>query len=254
MGNKKSISLIKLLTNSCKQLRSDWLGLILVVFFIICFASAVIIVLTLIYTLLLSYQIIPLAYFFTFTLGWNILLYLVTFIISVIAQLLIINKFVNPEINLRANLKSLKANFKNFLFLNILIDILLLILSLPIYASLLLFFLQMNALAYISVVVGLILIFVFGSYILFSPFIIIEKKQGALEALRKSFYLAHGNISNIIFKLLILSLLLIIVLYALSFISLSFPFWGKIFNALFFLILIPFLFSYLFSMYQDYKA
>jgi len=250
MENKNSLS--TLFSATLTILKNTWLNLLLAIFFIISIILALILLSTVIYYALVSKSIINLDAIYSFRLIWQVCIYIISFLISVAAQYLIINTMINPRLELKDNLKSIKNNFSQFLFLNIIIQILFFIITIPIYLSGFLFLFGNIILAIAALLLGIIIIVLFVSYFVFSPFFLIEEKLSFVEAIKKSITSSQNNIFNIIFNLILLAFIIVII-NSFSVLIISVPFIGLILSTIISLILIMFSFTYLMALYQNYK-
>ncbi|MCX6740099.1 MAG: hypothetical protein NTZ49_02625 [Candidatus Parcubacteria bacterium] len=178
--------------------------------------------------------------------------YLLVLILSSIVQIIVIKVFFEPELKLANLVGHVKDYFWKFLGLSIVINILFLLFCLPIYAALLLFAIENFILAIVSLITGILLILFFTAYVMFSPFILIEKKEKVYHALKQSMDMASGNLWGILSKLLIL----IVILIALNYIATLFiniPWVGQVFElaGIFLLFLVTFI--YVFTLYENIK-
>jgi hypothetical protein len=250
----KPLSLAKFISKTWEIIKISWLNSLIVMLFILGLVIITIIVLALAWKILLVLNLIQLSYIWTFRMLWQFLTALILFIISVLAQFLLINSLLNPRIKLKKNLKSMKQVLWHFLCLTLILNLIFLLASLPLYISIFLLLLNNLVLGIISFIVGVVLILFLGSYLIFSPFILIEKKISFFEAIKKSFILAEGNFSNIFLKILILGLILLI-LNGLSLLVMLAPIIIRaILNGVIIVIMILTGFAYLFAIYQDFKS
>lgn len=178
--------------------------------------------------------------------------YILVLILSSIVQIIVIKVFFEPNLKLTNIIGHIKTYFWKFLGLSIVINILFFIFCLPIYAALLLFAVDNFILAIVSLVTGILLILFYTAYVMFSPFILIEKKEKIYHSLKQSMDLTSGNLWGILSKLLILIVILIAINYIAS-IFISIPWVGDIFElaGLFFLFIVFII--YTFTLYENIK-
>lgn len=250
MENKNSLSTLFLSTLSI--LKNTWLNLLIAIFFIISIILALILISTVTYYVLISKSIINLDAIYSFRLIWQVVAYIISFVIGVIAQFLILNSMLKPNLSFSDNLKSTKDYFSQFLYLNIIINILFFILTIPIYLSGFLFLMGNLVLAIIALLLGIILILLFVSYFVFSPFILIDNKLSFIEAIKKSIQITKNHLFNIIFNLVLLAFIIVIV-NSFSVMIVSLPYIGLILSTVISVVLILFSFTYLMALYQNYK-
>jgi len=250
----KPLSLAKFISKTWEIIKTSWLNSLVVMLFILGIIIITVIVLALIWKIFLVLNLIQLAYIWTFRMLWQFLTALILFIIAVLAQFLLINSLLNPQVKLKENLKSINQVFWPFLCLTLILNLIFLLASLPFYISIFLFLLNNLVLGVISFIVGVVLILFLGSYLIFSPFILIEKKLSFLEAIKKSFILAEGNFGNIFLKIIVLGLILLI-FNGLSLLAMLAPIIIRaILNGFIIMIMILVGFAYLFALYHDFKS
>ncbi|MDD5341682.1 MAG: hypothetical protein PHC97_04615 [Patescibacteria group bacterium] len=237
--------------NSWQLLKSRFSNLILGIFFIIALIFAVSILEYGLFYLLVYLKLAAVSAL-AFNAGFRAVYYIFYLILGVIAQIVLINIFLNPELNFGQNLKTLKTFFWQMLILNVAVSLIFFIASSPLYANVLLLLLGNPVLFYASTILGYILILLAVSFLVFSPFVLMDKKLNWLDSIKKSFAIARINLTQTIFNLVILA----IIFTALNLVSLLYlnilP-WTLIINGLLVLFLIMFTFAYLFAMYKNFK-
>ncbi len=248
----KPLSLSKTFLNSGKIIKKTWPELLLIIFIVSSVVIAVLFLLMLIYVLLVKYNVLQVSYFFTFNLIWQTLSYIIFMIIAAVAQIMIIQQLLTPEMKFNNIFKSIATHFLPFFCLTIAINLIFLIASLPLYISVFLFLLNKIIFCIISSIIGIILTILFASYFIFSPFILIDEKKSCLSSLRASVSLANKNLPNLIYKLIILAIIFVI-LDGFALIILPVAYVGKILASIIFLIMIIFTFAYLLALYQEFK-
>ncbi len=249
----KPLPLSATILNSTKIAKKNLPELILIIFLMISIIIAALFLLNLLYFLLIKYNVVKINYLFTFNFIWQIFIYILSLGIAAIAQIMLIQQMLTPEVKFKSIIKSIKNNFLSFLVLMFAINIIFLIASLPIYTSIFIFLLGKTVISIISLVLGIILTLLFAGYFIFSPFILIEEKTSWLKALKDSFALSGKNLPNIIYKLIILAIIFII-LNGLAIIIMPVPYVGTILGSIIFLLMIIFTFTYLFALYREFKA
>ncbi len=246
------MSKLNLLSLSWQSLKKSWLDLLLVIFFIFCLLLAFLLIAFFTYIALLYYGVVSFNIIFTYRLIWKIAVYLITFIIAVIAQFLIVNTLLNPRQKFIENLKSIKQYFWRFLILTIIINILFVVFNIPIYVSIFLFAIDNLILGIISLIFGLIITILLSSYLIFSPFVLVDNNTGWLEAIKKSFSLTENKLFRVIFNVIILALI-ILILNTISVLIAQLDIIGLILSTVIFVIMVFVAFIYLFAMYQKFK-
>ncbi len=239
--------------SKCFQIiKKTWVNLILAIFFTLSLVLAISIISILIYYLLRHFNFVNENNFFTFRLIWNGLGYLIFMAVAAFAQILIINNLLNTQTDLKTTLKSVKIVFPSFFCLTIIINIIFFILTIPIYVAIFLFMFNNLILGVLSFILGIILILFAATYLIFSPFILIEKKKNCLAALKESFSLSKGKEAKILFKIIILALILVILNWITVILT---PFYiiGAILSSIVFILMILFVFAYLLTIYQEIK-
>ncbi|MFA5188489.1 MAG: hypothetical protein WC460_03965 [Patescibacteria group bacterium] len=249
---QKPLAVIKIWQNTWEIIRKNWLNLLSIIIFITGLIIAILIILWVIWQLCIMLNLIQPSYFLTFNLGWTIISFVVFFLLTLLAQFLIINYLLNPLIKLRENIGAFFNLFWDWLCLNVILNLALLLFSLPLYVGLFLLLTGNTWLGIACLLFGAIIILFFSSYLIFSPFILLDKKLSWLESLKKSFLLASGFFRNILFKILILVLVLLI-LNSLSTVVLKLQYIGVIISAFILLLMIYLSFAYLFAIYLDLK-
>lgn len=246
------MSNLNLFSLSLKTFKDSWLNLILITFFIICLLLAFLLIAFFIYIALLYYGIVSYDIIFTYRLIWKIAVYLVTFIIAVITQFLFINSLLKPKMSFVNNLKEIKIYFWRFFFLTIIINVLFIIFNIPIYVAIFLFAINNLILGIICLIFGLIITLLLTSYIIFSPFILVEKKTSCLTAIKKSFAITEKNLFVVILNVIILAAI-ILILNTFSVLITQINTIGLIISTFIFLAMILISFIYLFALYQKLK-
>lgn len=245
-------SLITVFTSASKNLKKNWSILLLSVFFIICIALAFFILENLVYYSLISLNVINITNVFLSRLIFNIVTTIISFIIAVIAQYLIINSLLKPDLNFYDNLKNIKPCFWSLFCLTLIINVTFLIVTLPIYAAVFLITLDKLVFAAISLIFGLALALLATSYFVFSPFILIEESKTCLNSIIKSYNLVTPKLPNVIFNIVLLALI-IIILNGFGLLLAQIGLIGLVISSIIYLILILFAFNYLFALYQNYR-
>jgi hypothetical protein len=245
------MKLVTLFKKSWRNLKPSFPYLILSIFFIIILVFALF---TLEYGffILLVYLKIASKQVLIFNASIKILVYLAYLALSVVAQIIILNNFFDSSLRLGQNLRTLKTHFWQMLLLNIAISIIFVVVSSPLYASVLFFLLNNPLLAYFSTIIGYFLIIVAACFLLFSPFVLMDQKISWLESIKKSYKIAKNNMLEILINLLILAILVAILNFV-SILLINLMFWYAILGSILVIFLIMFSFSYLYSMYQIYK-
>lgn len=180
------------------------------------------------------------------------LTYILFLLIAVIAQILVVNRLLNPQITFKTNIRTIKKYFVNFLCLTIISNIIFVVLAVPIYVGLFLTIFQQTALAIIAILTGVVAIILAASYLIFSPYILVDENERCIAALKKSAALVKNYLGNIILKIIILALGLAL-LDNLSLRAIHLPLIGKFLSAVLFAFMIIVSFSYLFVTYRDLK-
>jgi len=250
----KPLPLNKQFSKTWELIKTNWLNSLFVILFATICVIAVAIILSLIWKLLLFLNIVQFYGIVFYRFAWQILTAIIFFILAILAQFLLINAFLNPQIKLKQNLKSIKQIFWQLLLLSIIINLLFLLACLPIYISIFLFLLNSAVLGAISFILGFVLIIFLSCYLIFSPFILIEKKLSFLAAMKKSFILVGGNFKNVFWKIFILGIILLLLNGLTILITLAPIIIKSILSSLVLLFMIIFGFSYLFVIYQDLKS
>jgi len=256
---KKTQTLSELLITSFIVIKKNLANLLLTIFIVTCIIIAAILFLFAFYYLFILIGVTKINFIFTYNLLWKTTSSIVYFLIAVIAQILLINVFFQPKIDFKENLKSIKKYFWNFLCLTIVLHLLFLFFTLPIYVGITLLALNNAILGLLSFFLGIFLALFLVSYLVFSPFILIDKNTRCMEAIRKSIKLSQGYLANIILKILFLTIILVI-LNILSGYLVPFYTQGKLFyiigllGIVIVLIMILLTFAYLYNMYQNYKS
>lgn len=241
-----------LISLSVQSLKKSWLNLLLVTFFIFCLLLAFLLIAFFTYIALLYYGVVGFYAVFTYRLVWKIVVSVITFIIAVIAQFLIVNALLNPQIKFLNDLKAIKHYFWRFLALMIIINVLFVIFNIPIYVSVFLFAVNNLVLGMISLIFGLIITVLLTSYIIFSPFILVDKDTTCFEAIKNSFSITENNLFNVILNVIAVALI-VLILNGLSVLVLNLDTIGLILSTVIFIIMVFTAFIYLFAMYKKFK-
>jgi hypothetical protein len=256
---KKPQTLIQLLLDSLEFIKKNLASLVLTIFIITCLVLAAILFLFLIYYLFLFLGIVKVNFIYSYNLIWKTASSIVYFIIAIIAQILIINTLFQPKINFLNNLKSIKKHFWGFFCLTVILYILFLFFTLPVYVGIALLAFNNLILGLLSFFLGIILALLLVSYVIFSPFILIDQNIGCIQAIKKSIALTRNYLANIILKIIFLTIILsiinIISTYLVPFYSLGKMYYivGLVGIALV-VVMILLAFAYLFAMYQNFKT
>ncbi|MFC1598868.1 hypothetical protein ACFL2U_02600, partial [Patescibacteria group bacterium] len=224
-----------------------------------CLVLTATLLLFLIYYLFVFLGVVNINIIYTYNLIWKTASSIIYFIIAVIAQILIINAFFQPKINFTENLKSLKKHFWGYFYLTIILYILFAFFTLPVYVGISLLAFNNTILGLLSFFLGILLSLFLVSYVIFSPFLLIDKNMGCIQAIKKSIALTQNNLANIIarviFLTIILTILNIISTYLVPFYTLGKMYYivGLI-GIILVLVMILLAFAYLFAMYQNFKS
>lgn len=255
--NKQSKTIITslgyLLRNAFSILKEAGGNLLLSVFFIICLVFILFFFLGVIYYLVINFKIIQTNYLFTFRFVWQIIFYLATYALGVIAQIFIIKSLVSPHDKFGNILSSLKVYFLNFLCLSILINIIFLACSLPFYGGLFLLLFKSQVLGACSIIVAIILNLLAVIFLIMSPFILIEKNKWFIPAVKESFEMASKNFWDIVVKLIIICITLVLIMNISTLLCIILPGLGAIISIILFIPVILLVFAYLFAFYQYLK-
>jgi len=231
-------------------LKKTWADLVLILFLIICLILGLFIVLSGTYYLLFSTGIVSTNIYYTFNLFWRIAGYALTFVIAVIAQILVINHLIKPNIDFKTNFSQIKEYFASFLCLSIILNILFFLFTLPIYVAVFLFIYNNYILGVIAFALGIFLTLALTSYVLAAPFLIIDNKLKCVESITKSFRLAHSKVSRIILNIIVLAVT-IVILNGVSIVIVSIPGAGIVLATVISIFLIIFAFAYIYAIYQE---
>jgi len=234
-------------------IKQNWLNLVLSLFFIITLILTILFVLISVYAILLYLNVINVNVVFTFRLAWNCLFYLIFLIVSVLAQILIINNLFKPDLNFKENYKAVISNFWNFLGLTITIDAVFFILNLPFYGAVLLLSLNYPVLAVLSLIFGLIINIIAASYLIFSAYILIDKKLPFWLCFKESYNLAKNSLGRIILKLAVICIIVLIITNFLTLLSLQYPLFGTLLAIAIFCAIVLFVFAFIYQLYLAYK-
>ncbi|MCX6745699.1 MAG: hypothetical protein NTX00_01625 [Candidatus Parcubacteria bacterium] len=250
---QKPLSPWQIFRKTWEIIRTDWFNLIAIIFLALIILSLVILIITSAWSPLWVIGVIKTDYIFTFRLIWQAITLIILYLISALIQILMINSLLNPQLNLKGNLRSIKNYFWQFLLLMIILNILLLLAALPIYVGVFFLLLQSYFLGILSLLISFILIIFLCVYLIFSPFILIENKLSWHEAMLKSLALSQGYFGNLFLKIAILILILVGLNY-LSIFLLTLGLIGLILSGLFTIAMIIFAFPYLLALYQEIKS
>jgi hypothetical protein len=187
-----------------------------------------------------------------FNISVRLILYLGYLILGALAQILLLNNLLDSKLALGQNLHSIKSYLWQMLALNIIIGIIFFVISSPLYASVLFLAIGNIILAYISTIFGYALIIIVAALLLFSCFILIEKKLNWLNSIKESVKISKNNLMEIIVNLLILGVIFLI-LNTISILFFQLMFWLAIMGGIVIIFWILFSFAYVFAMYQNYK-
>lgn len=232
--------------------KQSWLNLLLSFTFITVLLLAANVLLTVIYYFLIVWKFINADNLLITRMLWTLSTYLIYFLIAVIAQIIIIYTLINPKLKFRESLKSVKKHFLNFLFLSIIISVLLLIFSLPIYAAIVFFIANQAVLGFISLILGYVLILLLSSTIVFSVYIVIEEDEYPLNALRHTYSLSKDRMASLTFKIFILAVM-VLILNNISGLLFKLPVIGTSLGYLFIVLIMLLVLTYPFALYQDLK-
>ncbi|MBN1325664.1 hypothetical protein JW977_01630 [Candidatus Falkowbacteria bacterium] len=247
------ISLGFLLRKAFLKLKEAGGNLLLSVFFIVCLIFVLFFFLGILYYSIISIKIVQTNYLFTFRLIWQIIFYLATYALGVIAQVLIIKSLVSPKEKFNVIISSLKTYFLNFLCLSIFINIIFLVCYLPFYGGIFLLLFESQVLGACSIIISLILNLLAVIFLIMSPFILIEKNKWFIEAVKESFKIASNNFWDIVIKLVIICISLVLLLNISTLLCIILPTLGAIISIILFIPVILLVFSYLFAFYQYLK-
>jgi MFS family permease len=248
----KTIFLGQLLKNTWQIIKNTWKNLIKIILLTLLAIILTIIFFSLSWGAILSWQIINLSYLFYLRILLNILNFIVLFIIATLAQILVIQQLLLPEQKLKDAIKLAKKYFMPFLCLSIILNLLVVLFTLPIYVGFFLIILKSYILSAVSIVLGIALILFLAVYLIFSPFLLIDRNLSCFEAFKKSLNLAEGNFVNIFIKIFIL-VLMIVLLNLISIYLLAITYLGIILSAIIIILMIILSFSYLTAIYQNFK-
>jgi hypothetical protein len=183
---------------------------------------------------------------------FNIFNYFLILILASVVQIVTLKVFFDPILKISNLITSVKSYFWRFLGLSLIINILLFLFSLPVYVAIFLFASQNYILSLIALLVGILLLLLFTSYVMFSPFILIEKRGKIYQAIKESMNLAADNIWDVLAKLIILIVILLLLNYLAAF-FIALPIVGPIIELGAILILFIFFIIYLYTIYQNLK-
>ncbi len=232
--------------------KQSWLNLLLSFIFISVLILAANLLLTYIYYLLVTFKVITVDNIIVSRILWALSTYLIYFLIAVVAQIVIIYTLMNPKLKFRENIKSVKKHFLNFLFLAIIISILFVIFSLPIYAAIIFFIANQAVLGILSLILGYILILLLSSTLIFSIYIIIEKDEYPLNAIKHTYHLSKSSLSSLAFKIFVLAIM-VLILNNISGLLFKLPAIGPALSYIFVIIIMLLILVYPFALYQDLK-
>jgi len=179
--------------------------------------------------------------------------YLVILILASIVQIATLKVFFDPQVTISNLFTGVKTHFWRFLGLSIIINILFFLFSLPIYVAIFLFAIQNYIFSLIALLIGILLMLLFAGYIIFSPFIMIEKQKKIYNSIRESMNMASDNIWGILAKIVILIAAMVALNYIFS-LFITIPFVGQIIElAAIFVFYIIFI-IYIYTIYQNLKS
>lgn len=192
-------------------LKKSWLNLLISLCILILLTAAASLILYLAYFAIVYTNFIMSSFrnFIIFRISWGLLIFLVFYLITILAQIIIIKSLLEAK-NFQEILKSVSKYFLNYICLSIIISILLVFFSLPIYTALFLFYAEQWVLGLLSLILGYILIIVLSGLLAFSPIILLEQNLYPLNALTKAYNLSKKYFASIIWKIFLLSLFLLV--------------------------------------------
>ena len=178
--------------------------------------------------------------------------YLLFIILGSIFQILLINILINPKIKLLDNIKLIKKYLLQFLVLSIIFILATLVAFSPlfVFAGLTL----TNApnvlfLAAILFALAIVLAAIITVNLGFSPFILIDKNVSAIKAIKINKTIAKNKFFKILGFILLLWLIMGLISSINSFIN-TVPVANLIFNLVYLIFALPFVFVYLFNLYK----
>jgi hypothetical protein len=183
---------------------------------------------------------------------FKIINYLLVIILASIVQIITLKTFFEPQLKISKLISHVKTYFWRFLGLSIVLNILLFLFSLPIYVAIFLFFLQNYLFSLIAFLIGIILLLLFTSYFMFSPFILIEKQTKVYQAIKESIDLASTNIWSVFSKIIAL-IVAIIALNLLASLFITIPYIGQIIELLAIFVFFIIFIIYMYTIYQNLK-
>lgn len=179
--------------------------------------------------------------------------YLLVLVLASVVQIVTLKIFFDPQIKISGMITDVKSYFWRFLGLSIIINILFFLFSLPVYVAIFLFAIQNYILSLIALLVGILLLLLFTSYIMFSPFILIEKQKKIYHSIQESMNMASANIWGIFLKLIILIVVMILLNYLAS-LFITIPIAGQIIELVGIFVFFIIFIIYLYTIYQDLKS
>jgi len=242
----------KTISKTLNLIKSSWLRQLKIIFYVLILIAIILIIMAIIWQILIKINIITLANIITAQIISQVISAIIFFLIAAAAQYLLINQLLNLNIKLKENLANLKKYWAKFLCLTIIINLIFLLTTLPIYVAVFLILLKSYVLGIFTLLVGFCTILFLAAYLVTSPYLLVDKKLFCIEAIKKSFKLAEGNFWQILIKIIILSVILLI-LNLLTFILISLPYFGALLSGLILIIMIIIAFSYLAVLYQELK-
>jgi hypothetical protein len=247
-------SFYSLAQRTIELIKKTWLNLLmsLCVMALVIFITSFI--LYLLYYSVISFGFIynSLSNFVFFQICWAVLVFIIFYLIAVFAQVIIIKSLLDNN-NFQQILKSLPKYFLNYLCLSIIISLLLVIAGLPIYSALILFYLQNWVLGFLSLLLAYILIIVFSVLVVFSPLMLIEQNLYPLTALKNAYLLSKKFLIQIIWKIFLLSVILLI-LDILATLFYGMPFIGLLIWFIISLIISILFFAFPITLYKSLKS
>lgn len=185
--------------------------------------------------------------------GFLLINYLLVLVLASVVQIVTLKIFFDPQLKISSMISNVKSYFWRFLGLSIIINILFFLFSLPIYVAIFLFAIQNYLLSLIAMLVGILLLLLFTGYIMFSPFVLIEKQSKIYGSIKESVNMASLNIWSIFVKLIILIGIMVGLNYVAS-LFITLPYIGQFIEiAGIFIFFIMFI-IYLFTIYQSLKT
>ncbi|OGY41771.1 MAG: hypothetical protein A2Y82_02755 [Candidatus Buchananbacteria bacterium RBG_13_36_9] len=243
----------QLFVTAFQIIKKTWKNLLKIILLILAIILLVSSLIYFIWQFLLSWQAISIPLLFYLRIFLNILIYIAYFLIATIAQILLIQQLLSPQTKFKEIVSFTKKYFPHFLCLTIILNLLILTFTLPIYIGFFLIILKSYILGGAAIILGTTLLLFFAIYLVFSPFLLLEKNLSCWQAIKKSLKLTEGYFVDILSKIVILALI-IIFLNLLSVYLLAIPYIGLVLSAFIIILMIIFSFAYLTAMYQNFIA